>query len=277
MTLEEVVSGIADFSTWTETDRIRFFGWHLRVHQDKKRFETDDLRQCYDQLHLPDPPSFSPYFKSLENRKPKELLKDREGYYFSKHVLDQFTSRFGGALETVHISSRLASLPARLSNAAERGYIEEALTCIKVGASRAAIVLGWCAVIDRMRRKIEAVGFDKFNEASTRLKNQITGKFKHWNKGPQANTMDDLNPVFDNDLMIVLQGMGLLDDNQAERLRTMFQYRCHSAHPADAPIEPPHVVAFFTDAMDIVLANKKFDVPVQAPEPAKTQANDQTL
>jgi hypothetical protein len=128
-------------------------------------------------------------------------------------------------------------------------------------APRAAIVLGWCAVIDRMRRKIADVGFDKFNATSTRLKGETTGKFKHWNKGVQAHSLTELLPIFDTDLMIVLEGMGLIDDNEHQRLKTLFQYRCHSAHPANAPIEEPHVVAFFTDAVKIVLTNKAFELP----------------
>jgi hypothetical protein len=109
-----------------------------------------------------------------------------------------------------------------------------------------------------MRRKVEALGFDKFNAASTQLKNQTSGKWKHWNKGQQANSAAELLPVFDTDLMIVLEGMGLIDENQHNRLKVLFQWRCHSAHPAGAPIGPAHVVSFFTDAVDIVLASKNF-------------------
>jgi hypothetical protein len=166
----------------------------------------------------------------------------------------------GSPSPTVHISNLLLALPARLTDTAERGFIEEAITCIRAGAPRAAIVLGWCAVIDRMRRRIEAIGFDKFNAASTTLKNQTTGKYKQWNKGVQATSQAELLPIFDTDLMIVLEGMGLLDDNQHQRLKMLFQWRCHSAHPAATPINTAHVVSFFTDAVDLVLANKKFSV-----------------
>ncbi len=226
----------------------------------QRRFTTSSLRACYDEVHLQDPESFAPFFKSLERQKPSVLLKDREGYYLERRVLEEFNRRFGESTPTAPISKMLLDLPSRLIDSAERGFIEEALTCIRAGAPRAAIVLGWCAVIDRMRRKIEAIGFDKFNAASTQLKNQPSGKFKNWTKGVQASSMSDLLPIFDTDLMIVLEGMGLLNDNQAQRLKVLFQYRCHSAHPADAPVGDPHVVSFFTDSVDIVLANPKFSL-----------------
>jgi len=121
-------------------------------------------------------------------------------------------------------------------------------------------VLGWCAAIHRLRRKVETLGFGQFNAASQRLKNQTSGKFKRWNKEFNVQSTSELQTVFDSDLVIVLEGMGLIDGNQSERLETLFQWRCHSAHPGHAPIGQAHVNAFFTDIVDIVLANPSFSI-----------------
>ena len=48
------------------------------------------------------------------------------------------------------------------------------------------------------------------------------------------------------------------DGNQAERLRTCFQWRNNSAHPGHAPIAEVHLNAFFSDIVEIVLANPTF-------------------
>ena len=145
--------------------------------------------------------------------------------------------------------------------AEESEYLKEAITCATEGHNRAAIVLGWCAAVDRIRKKIEAVGFPVFNATSTKLKQATTGKRKRYNKEFTVATMADLQEVFDADLIIVAEGMGLLDGNQADRLvQVDFQYRNHSAHPGDAPIEDPHVVAFFTDINSMILTNPKLSV-----------------
>lgn len=145
-----------------------------------------------------------------------------------------------------------------LSNPVESDYLQEAINCANAGYTRAAIVLGWCAAIDRIQKKIMNIGLDKFNRTSIELKAQTTGKFKHWNKGVQATNFSELQTIFDNDLIVVLEGMELLNGNQADRLRVCFQYRNQSAHPGDAPIEEPHLVAFFTDINTIVLQNSNF-------------------
>jgi hypothetical protein len=147
-----------------------------------------------------------------------------------------------------------------LPNPDESQYLKEAIECAGAHHYRAAIVMGWCCAIDRIHRKIMTVGFQSFNSASLTLKNQHVGKFKHWNKEFNVSTISELQQVFDRDLLVVLQGMGLLDANQAERLETCFQYRCHSAHPGEAPIDEPHVIAFFGDITTIILQNPKFAV-----------------
>jgi hypothetical protein len=160
---------------------------------------------------------------------------------------------------TSPVSKGLVSLSARVIDPAERGFIAEAIICIDHEAARAAIVLGWCAAIHRMRKKIETLGFPSFNSASARLKSQISGKYKRYNKEFTITSFGELQTmVFDTDLIIVLEGMGLIDGTQAQRLETCFEYRCHSAHPGDAPIGDPHVVAFFHDIVEMVLANPRF-------------------
>ena len=145
-----------------------------------------------------------------------------------------------------------------LSSPIESDYLQEAVNCANAGYTRAAIVLGWCAAIDKIQKKIMNIGLDKFNKTSQELKAQTTGRFKNWNKGVSANKFSELQAIFDTDLIIVLEGMELLDGNRADRLRVCFQYRNQSAHPGDAPIEEPHLVAFFTDINSIILQSPNF-------------------
>jgi hypothetical protein len=180
-----------------------------------------------------------------------EVLKD----YDDKFVLPIKQTSF--CIEKIlDLTKVIPTLP----NPDESKYLKEAVDCAAAGYYRAAIVMGWCCAIDRIQRKIMAVGFQSFNSASHALKNQNAGKFKHWNKEFKISTLSELQQVFDRDLLVVLQGMGLLDANQAERLETCFQYRCHSAHPGEAPIDEPHVVAFFGDITTIILQNPEFAV-----------------
>jgi hypothetical protein len=153
----------------------------------------------------------------------------------------------------------LQKLVPSLTNPDESEYLKEAIECAEQGHRRAAIVLGWCAAIDKVQQKILRLGLDKFNATSRKLKAQTAGKYKRWNKEFAVTTLAELQTIFDTDLIIILEGLELLDGNEAERMETCFQYRNHSAHPGAAPIAEPNVVAFFSDISAIVLQNPKFN------------------
>jgi hypothetical protein len=140
-------------------------------------------------------------------------------------------------------------------------YLAEAASCAEAGYLRAAIVLGWCAAIDRVQRKLLSVDLDKFNRASADMKKQASGRFKRFNKQFAVATLSELQEIFDNDLLWVLEGMGLIDSNQGDRLHSLFEYRNQSAHPGNAPIGEVHVIAFFSDLIEIVLTGPAFATP----------------
>ena len=120
--------------------------------------------------------------------------------------------------------------------------------------------MGWCAAMDHVQKKLLMLGLDKFNATSSSLKKQESGRFKRFTKEYKVTTLNELQEVFDNDVIWILEGMQLLDANQGDRLRTCFQYRNQSAHPGEAPIADPHLAAFFTDVVEIILANSKFSL-----------------
>jgi hypothetical protein len=153
----------------------------------------------------------------------------------------------------------LNKLVPGLANPDESDYLKEAIECAEAGHRRAAIVMGWCAVVGKFQQKIMRLGLDKFNAASRRINAQTSGKFKRWNKEFSCTTLSELQAVFDTDLIVVLEGMNLLDGNEAERLEVCFMYRNQSAHPSAAPIADPNVVAFFSDINAIVLQNPRFN------------------
>jgi hypothetical protein len=178
-------------------------------------------------------------------------------------VLEKFDDKFILPIKQFAIKIEkpidLQKIIPNILNQAESEYMQEAIDCASSGYKKASIVMGWCAAIDKIQKKIMNLGLDVFNNTSKKLKSRTTGKFKHFNKEYNLAILSDLQTVFDNDLITIIEGMGIIDGNQAERLKICFQYRNHSAHPGNAPIEDPHLLAFFSDISLIVLHNPKFN------------------
>lgn len=147
-----------------------------------------------------------------------------------------------------------------LEGAEESAYFQESLDCAKSGYLRAAAVLGWCAAIDRIHRKIEADGFSKFNVTSAQMASQKKGRYKRFNQTQNVTSISELREVFDTTILWIIEGMGLIDSNQHTRLRSCFEMRCHSAHPGEAPITEYNLLSFFSDLHQIVLENPSFEL-----------------
>lgn len=146
----------------------------------------------------------------------------------------------------------------RVTDDAENEYLKEALGCWKNGFLKGATVLLWCAAVDRIHRAIEKAGFERFNVASLQMKNQVSGRFKRFNKDYKVQSMSDLQSIPDGDILWIIEGMQLIDSNQKTRLTSCFEMRCHSGHPGAAPITKYNVISCFSDIVEIILTNPTF-------------------
>jgi len=155
------------------------------------------------------------------------------------------------------LSSLFDGLPSH-----EDDYLREAIGCAQKGFLRASVVLAWSAAIDRIHRKIEEIGFPTFNIASSQMASQQKGRFKRFNQVQNVSSLSELREVFDNIVLWILEGMGLIDANQHTRLHSCFEMRCQSAHPGDAPVTEFNLLSFYSDLKEIVFDNPKFQLNI---------------
>ncbi len=139
----------------------------------------------------------------------------------------------------------------------ENKYLSEAVSCAQRTFFRAAVVLGWCAAIDRIHRSIQSIGFDRFNHTSLRMAGEKKGKFKKFNKPQNVNSLSELREVFDTVVLRVIEGMEVIDSNQYTRLRGCFDLRCQCAHPGAAAVTEFNLMSFFSDINENVFRNPK--------------------
>jgi len=158
-------------------------------------------------------------------------------------------------------STSLALLHNILSNLAdpeENEYLQEAISCAQRGFFRAAVILGWCAAIDRIHRRISVVGFSTFNVTSAQMASQQKGRFKRFSSPQNVSSIGEIRGVFDTLVIWIIEGMGMIDSNQHTRLRSCFDMRCQCAHPGGAAVTEYNLMSFFSDLNKIVFENPMF-------------------
>lgn len=157
-------------------------------------------------------------------------------------------------------ASLLTKMLANLPSPEEDVYLKEAINCASNEYFRAAVVLGWCAAIDRIQRAVEKIGFAVFNVASASIASQTQGRFKKFNQPQNIGSLSEMREVFDTVVLWVVEGMQLIDSNQHTRLKGCFDLRCQCAHPGDAPVTEYNLLSFFSDLNEIVFRNPKFSI-----------------
>jgi hypothetical protein len=155
-------------------------------------------------------------------------------------------------------SSLLSKILNGLPNPDENAYLKEAISCAGKEFYRAAVVLGWCAAIDKIHKTVEKIGCAKFNVTSASMASQVQGRFKKFNLPPNVASLSELREVFDTVVLWVIEGMQLIDSNQHTRLKGCFDLRCQCAHPGEAPVTEYNLLSFFSDLNEIVFRNTKF-------------------
>ncbi len=156
--------------------------------------------------------------------------------------------------------SLLHNILKDLPDPEENEYLQEAISCAQRGFLRAAVVMGWCAAIDRIHRRIEDLGFTKFNVTSAQMASQQKGRFKRFNSPQNIASLSEIREVFDSVVLWIIEGMGMVDSNEHTRLRSCFEMRCHCGHPGEAPITEYNLMSFFSDLQEIIFNNPMFKI-----------------
>ncbi|HEX9927283.1 MAG TPA: hypothetical protein VGB02_01940 [Pyrinomonadaceae bacterium] len=163
MKLEELVNGISNFSNWKDAEKIRFFAWFIHSKKNRERFSSKDIKDCYVELGLNQPSSISSFLYAMENRKPKEVLHNSQGYILEKRVKDDFEKKYGQRQASIQVDALLTELTDKVPDLEERTFLNETLICYKCKAFRAAIVMAWNLAFDHLCHYVLKKHLAKFN------------------------------------------------------------------------------------------------------------------
>lgn len=198
------------------------------------------------------------HLSSSHGNKKSQYLKDINNTTskFQVEIISPLQTK--GTQTVTPISGAFDDLLKKVTNSEQSEYLSEAIACARAGYLKASVVLGWCACIDHIHKKIDNMGYPTFNITSARLASQQKGRFKNFNKTYNITSINELREVFDKDILTVLEGISIIDFNQGTRLKSCLEMRNHSGHPGEAPITLYNVMSFFSDIFEIVLLNPKF-------------------
>lgn len=144
--------------------------------------------------------------------------------------------------EIEHDVSTLSGVASAISDANARGYVEEAIKCLRVGALRASIVFLWAGAASVLREEVWSHGAPSIDAA-------IKG---HNPKAPAFKKKDDFAYVKDSVLLQVAQDLGVIDKTEKGIMEDALDLRNGCGHPTTYSPGPKKVSAFIEDVVGIV-------------------------
>jgi hypothetical protein len=241
MQLEDLVNGIPGFSGWSEADRIRFFAWFILSKRGRDRFSPADLRACYDELSLEKPRDVNPYLSRMLNCKPKEVLRDRGGYFLEKKLRDHLEIKFGQRHATAQADKLLLELPSKITNLAEHVYLDEAIRCFRCKAFRAAIVMTWNLAYAHLCGYL-------FNHSPVlaEFNNQLVRLFP---KGRvlRINDREDFSELKESEVLQVCRSANIITNDIFKIYKEKLDKRNTAAHPSSVEIAPHTAEEYIID------------------------------
>lgn len=139
------------------------------------------------------------------------------------------------------------SVVASIRDPDVREYLEEATRCLlpPTCAYRAAVLLGWSAVVCHLRKQVQNLGLDNFNRAYAT---------RYPSSKKRASHPDDLQDFRDSELIETCEALRLYDRAVKKRLVHWLDLRNAAAHPTGVRPGIKVVEAFFEEIVGDLLA-----------------------
>lgn len=245
MNLEDATKSVEGFFNWSFADKIKFFCWYLHSYRQKESFKSTDIKDCFEQLNLDQPSLIGPFLNAMAKKKPKEALRNGDGFRLETRVRQQMDSLYGQRAATVQIHKILSELPSRISTGDKQKYLEEALICFRHKAFRAAVVMCWNLSFNHLCQYV-------FSKYLTAFNLQLPKSFPKANIS-EIKKQDDFSELKESQVLLVCKSANILSDGIYKIMKEKLDRRNIAAHPSGVVTSEPTAEEYIKDLIENVV------------------------
>jgi hypothetical protein len=220
----EFTRRIPAFDKKAFTVQIEAFAWHLHEVQGKQKFTAADIASCFERAHLAKPADVRSLLRNLCEKKPPRLLKDDSGYKLSASARQQSGKALDSRASSLALSSLLTALIPKITEAAQRTFLNETLTCFNHKAYRASIVMAWNLVYSHVCNRVFESHVPAFN----------LQRVKTYPKLPELTKRTDFEDYKESQVIEICRGARILDATVCKTLTEKLGRRNTAAHPSSS-------------------------------------------
>jgi len=246
--LEAFSLQIPDLAKKSAAELIGYFAYFMTVVQEEEAVTSAGVSGCFELLRIPPYSNVSAYLSKHSKRgKTQAFIKKKTGYTVSRdHQLAiQKTLHTGPAkLET---SLLLRGLLLKVTDAAERSFLQEAVDCYEIGARRAAIVMTWQMATHHLCAYVLAKELAAFNSVLAKNTDKRV-------KVTSVTKLDDFSDIPEGKLIEFLRSAKIISNDVRKILDAKLDIRNSAAHPSVVTISEVKATDFVIDLVDNIVA-----------------------
>jgi len=259
MTLDEFLAQFTNFKDFSRKSKILLVIYYLRKYHGITEFTGADIRRAFREAMIRIPSDLSKLLSALSSGRNSPLLKaptkhryslSIDGVYEVEAVLAAKPSTAQRqneflALAIPHLSKTLV----RVNDKNRRDFLTEAISCLKIEARRATIVMTWLTTVDHIQDYILAKKLNDFNQALTR-RNDRYNRIAIVDK-------DDFGGIKESVFIEVCRSARIITNDVRKILDEKLGIRNSAAHPSTVTFHDTKVVNFIEDLVDNVILKYK--------------------
>ena len=138
----------------------------------------------------------------------------------------------------------LTKVASKVRDPGTKGFVEEAIKCLQVGALRAAVVFLWTGAVQTLRTKAWTKGAAKVNAAI----------LTHDPKARTLRKADDFANIKDSVFLLALQDLAVIDKGEKATLEEDLNLRNRCGHPTRYKPGVKKASSFIEDVVGIVFS-----------------------
>jgi hypothetical protein len=247
MDLAAFIQSLPGISSKSARSRILLVTYGLQ-QEGTIEFNADELRSAFQRARIPSSAALIGLLPELCVGNNAPLLTTPDGRYVlsvdGRSEVEIYLDTVAGIRPA---KEALLAVAARLTDPAERRFLNEALRCLQAAAPRGAAVMAWALTIDHLQNHVLIHHMTAFNNA---LKTRSDS-----NRNVVIAIKDDFEKITKEVVFIeVLRSATIITNDVRKVLDTQLGFRNTAAHPSTVDVPESKVVAAIEDlVLNVIL------------------------
>lgn len=245
--LEAFTLQIPDLTSKSAAELIPYFVYFSTVILGEESATPAGIARCFELLRIPAYSNIRAYLsKHAQRGKAQRFVKAKSGYALARSGQLEIQKTLHSGPAKLETSLLLRGLLPKVSDAAERSFLQEAVDCYEIGARRAAIVMTWQVAMHHLCSYVLAKEQTSFNAVlakNTDRRVKVTSVLK----------FDDFSDIPEGKLIEFLRSAKIISNDVRKILESKLDIRNTAAHPSAVTISEVKATDFIIDLVDNIV------------------------